>query len=123
MARPTLQHRRILIVEDEYTLADDLRQELEAAGADVIGPCPNVTTALEMLEQTSTIDGAILDINLSGEPSFPVADELASRRIPFLFTTGYDSHALPERYQAVVRCEKPIAVESVCLTLTRIIAT
>jgi CheY-like chemotaxis protein len=109
----SLQGRTILLVEDEYMLATDLLQELKAAGAIVIGPVPDVTAALNLLDGSHVIDGAVLDIKLGGKPSFPIADVLASRRIPYLFSTGYDRQALPEQYQAIPRCEKPVTPESI----------
>ena len=121
MAENALRNRTVLIVEDEYMLADDLRQEMESAGATVVGPIADVAAALRALEQGAAIDGAVLDINLGGDPSFPIADELTGRGIPFLFTTGYDSHALPQRYQDIVRCEKPIAAGSIAASLSRLI--
>jgi DNA-binding LytR/AlgR family response regulator len=102
-----------LIVEDEYMLADDLRQEIEDAGAVVLGPAPDAQSALELVGGETRIDGAVLDINLGGEVSYPIADALAARRIPFLFTTGYDASALPGRYAHVTRCEKPLRVSAV----------
>ncbi|HEX2526357.1 MAG TPA: hypothetical protein VHL31_08640 [Geminicoccus sp.] len=49
-------HRRILVVEDEYILADDLQHELEKLGVLVIGPVPTVTMALRLLDATSVLD-------------------------------------------------------------------
>jgi hypothetical protein len=54
------------------------------------------------------LDGAVLDINMRGEMIFPVADALKERGVRFIFTTGYDSEAIPERYRAMARCEKPL---------------
>jgi len=102
------QPRRILVVEDEYLVAQDLAEDLRAMGADVVGPVPSVEKALEAVDRNAQLDGAILDINLQGSVIFPVADRLAERRIPFFFTTGYDREIIPDRYAAVPRCEKPV---------------
>jgi CheY-like chemotaxis protein len=83
-------HRRILIVEDRYVIADDLTRALEQAGVVVIGPAPTIAAALRLLEATPILDGAILDIDLRGKPSFPVADALRNRNIPFVFFTGHE---------------------------------
>jgi DNA-binding NtrC family response regulator len=104
---------RILIVEDEYMIADNLREEFESAGAVVLGPASNVEDALAVLSCESTLGGAVLDINLAGETSYPVADELIRRHIPFVFTTGYDRHAVPEQYKHITRCQKPIQPSAV----------
>jgi DNA-binding response OmpR family regulator len=76
-----LNHCRILVVEDEYLLADELALELEERGAVVLGPVPTVARALDLLTAEAALDGAILDVNLAGEPAFPVADRLFSRRV------------------------------------------
>lgn len=107
MVEQALQGRRILIVEDEYLLADDLREALTNEGAEVLGPVASVEEATRLLQDASRIDAAVLDINLRGEPVFPFADALRARGVPFAFTTGYDSSALPPRYVDTPRVEKP----------------
>lgn len=101
-----LAGKSVLVVEDEYFIADDLRRALLGAGADVIGPVPSVEAGMEAL-QGGGIDAAVLDINLNGEMSYPVADCLAKRHIPFLLTTGYDEQAIPERFRSAPRLAKP----------------
>jgi DNA-binding NarL/FixJ family response regulator len=102
-----LTGRRILVAEDEYLVAFDLRDELELAGATVLGPAPSVDAALDLIAANSHIDAAVLDINLDGEFVFAAADALIVRNVPLLFTTGYDQAATPERYRHLPRCEKP----------------
>ncbi|WP_314957692.1 response regulator [Bradyrhizobium cosmicum] len=104
----TLRGRRILVVEDDYLLAQILSDFLEDAEVNVIGPVGSVDEALAMVETApESFDGAILDVNLHGSKSYPVADALAARSIPFLFATGYSRNALDERYRDHPRCEKP----------------
>src|SRR3712207_5045929 len=103
-----LQGRRILVVEDEYMMADDLRRDLEKAGAEVVGPVPSVADALRLMAQADILDGAILDVNLRGEKAYLVADALRERGVPFVLATGYEQWALPEAYKDVPRCDKPI---------------
>lgn len=105
----SLVGRRVLAVEDEYFLADELARALRGAGALVLGPLPSVKAALDLLER-EVPDVAVLDVNLGGERADPVADALQARGIPFMFTTGYDQSALPERYAAVRHAEKPVDV-------------
>jgi CheY-like chemotaxis protein len=103
-----LRGRRILVVEDEYMMAQDLQSDLEDAGAEVVGPVPSVEAALTALEKENMLDGAVLDVNLRGEKAYLVADALRDRRIPFVLATGYEPWALPDAYRDVPRCEKPV---------------
>lgn len=121
MPEQNLRDRRILVVEDEYMLADDLRAELDEAGAVVVGPAGTVEDAMALIGSGEPIDGAVLDVNLRGEPVFPAADLLAERGVPFLFTTGYDQSAIPERFERVPRCEKPIDMARVAREIGRAI--
>ncbi|GAA3267429.1 hypothetical protein GCM10020258_37660 [Sphingomonas yabuuchiae] len=90
MAERTLSGCHILVAEDEFLIADDLRIELGEADAVVVGPVGTLREALEMARSERRIDGAILDVNLGGDLAYPVADILIERRIPLIFTTGYD---------------------------------
>ncbi len=121
MADRSLDRCRILVVEDEYLLADEMALELEDTGAIVLGPVPSVEQALALLDGEVPPDGAILDINLGGETAFPVADVLIGRGVPVLFTTGYDSEAIPERFAHVLLCEKPVNIRRVTAALGRAI--
>ena len=115
----SLQGRRVLVVEDEYMLAEDLREELESQGAEVMGPVASVADALELLRSGPAPDVAILDINLGGEMAYPVADALRTRDIPFIFTTGYNAHAIPKAYSDMPRVEKPVEVRQAISKLVR----
>jgi CheY-like chemotaxis protein len=108
--------KRVLVVEDEYLVAMDVSAWLEAAGAQVVGPASNVNAALEVLERTE-LDCAILDVNLRGEMAYPIADALAARGIPFVFTTGYGARTMPARFAGVKRCEKPTTPEAISRAL------
>jgi len=107
MSEHILAGARILVVEDEYLLADDLCEALRNAGADVIGPAASVEDATALIGRGGKLDAAVLDINLRGEMVFPVADALRANGIPFAFATGYDESVLPDRFTAVPRIEKP----------------
>lgn len=119
MPEGALAGRRVLLVEDEYFIADELARALQAAGAAVLGPVPSVEAALGLLEREAT-DAAVLDVNLGGDIAVPVADALAARGVPFLFTTGYDEAVLPERHAAVRRLEKPVEMSRIVRELERL---
>lgn len=113
----TLAGRHLMVVEDEYFLADDLASKFRAEGALIVGPVASVDDALGLLNGDERIDCAVLDINLQGEQVFPIADLLAERAVPFVFTTGYDASAIPERFAAISRCEKPVDAAKVVKAL------
>ncbi|MGC2779371.1 MAG: response regulator [Bradyrhizobium sp.] len=121
MPERSLRDRHILIVEDEYMLADELRCEFGDAGATVVGPVGTVADALALARREARIDGAVLDVNLRGEMAFPLADLLIERGVPFVFTTGYDESIIPDRFSKILRCEKPIAVDGIIRALGRLI--
>ena len=103
----TLANRRVLVVEDEYFIADDMARALKKLGAEVVGPVPTKDKALALVSSDQRIDAAVLDINLKGETVFPVADALRQQGVPFVFATGYDQGNVPPDYHAVPRWEKP----------------
>jgi len=109
----------ILVVEDEYLIADDVMQVLLDQGAKVVGPIATLEAAMAAVAGQRP-DLAVLDINLRGEPVFPLADLLAAQHVPFVFTTGYDSGSMPERFAAVPRLEKPIRTADLLATLDRL---
>ena len=113
MTTSFLQDRRILVVEDDYMIAEDVRLELTQAGAVVVGPVPSVSRALDLLDNVAPVDAAILDVNLGTERSFPIAERLETLAIPFLFSTGYNSADIPPEWQHAMVVIKPFQIESV----------
>ena len=107
-----LHDMRILIVEDEYYLAADLAEALRARGAEVVGPAGTLEDAVRAVE-SNWIDRAILDVNLRGEMSFPIADRLEAAGIPYVIATGYTAESLPERFRMKPRIEKPFKPDAV----------
>uniref|UniRef100_UPI0025E309C8 response regulator n=1 Tax=uncultured Sphingomonas sp. TaxID=158754 RepID=UPI0025E309C8 len=112
LSTASLQGRSILVVEDDYMIARDVQEELEGAGAAVVGPVPSVSDALHLIE-SKAIDAAVLDVNLGQERSFPIAEALEARAIPFLFATGYNSADIPDEWQRAVIVMKPLRIEAV----------
>jgi PAS domain S-box-containing protein len=99
--------RKVLLVEDEVLVGMQMRWALENAGFEVQGPVAFVDEALASLSR-STPDVALLDVNLAGERSFPVAEALLQRSIPFAFCTGYSGTAdLPSHLREVRILDKP----------------
>lgn len=100
--------RRILVVEDDYFLAQDLKQALERKGATVAGPVARIEDALAMLDAEPPPEAAILDINLGGQSDvYPLAEALRNRGIPFAFVTGYDQSYVRRDFADVPLLAKP----------------
>ncbi|CAN7693789.1 response regulator [Rhizobium sp. LjRoot98] len=108
--------KRILVVEDEYFLADDTRRTLVNLQALVVGPVATVADALALIGGQE-IDAAILDIHLGDELVFPVADKLEERNIPFVFATGFDPSIVPQRFAGFVLCQKPTELQKIARAL------
>jgi CheY-like chemotaxis protein len=109
--------RRVLVVEDEFLIAEDLRLALEDLGAEVVGPVATVDAALDAVRLERGLDGATLDIMLRGEKSFPVAEALKARGLPFVLLTGYSDRAVPEGLRDAPRCPKPFDVRQIVRAL------
>jgi PAS domain S-box-containing protein len=99
--------RRILLVEDESLIAMAMGQSLRELGFEVVGPFGTVGEALAAVE-SEPIDGAILDVNLAGEMAYPIAHMLQSRKVPFVFMTGYGSETVAVPFPDVRIFQKPI---------------
>jgi len=117
----SLRGRCVLIVEDDYFIANDLAKGFEAAGLRIVGPVPSLAEALALVEQ-ERIDGAVLDINLDGEKVYEVADALIARGVPTVFVTGYERPSIPVRYLGIPLCLKPVDCPRVIEALNRIAA-
>lgn len=118
----TLKEKRILIVEDSALLSEELMQLIRDQGAEVVGPAVSVETALNFLAVMAP-DAAILDVNLNGEPAFPIAEALLARSIPFFFLTGYgDPHVWPPNLRQAARLMKPAQSSDVLRMLASALA-
>ena len=109
---------RVLIVEDDDVFAAAIEGVLIDAGVTVVGRANSVAAALRVVA-TQTLDVACLDINLGHEDSFPVADELLSRAIPFVFVTGRDAKYLPDRHRNQPLVSKADAAVEIVLACRR----
>ncbi|MDQ0524214.1 response regulator [Methylobacterium gregans] len=106
-AAAPLAGRRILVVEDEYLIAMEVKRWLQEAGFEVLGPVPSVDQALDLVEDCRP-DAAVLDVSLGdGEDVYPVADKLGVLSVPYLFATGDVRLADTSVYRHQPRLEKP----------------
>lgn len=102
-----LSGARVLIVEDEYFLADDLVRALREKGAEPVGPVSSVRQAEDLVAREQ-LDAAILDLNLRGEMASEFVERLAATRLPCLIVSGYGPDAVPEAISHIPRVEKPV---------------
>jgi DNA-binding response OmpR family regulator len=110
--------KRVLIVEDEFLVALHLEDLLIDMGHEVIGPAHRLDDALD-IARTNEFDFAVLDVNLAGTPSFPVAEILRERRIPFVFATGYGSEGLIDGYRHETALRKPYEAREIADAILR----
>ena len=116
-----LAGKRILVVEDEYFIASDIKRTLNREGAVVVGPVGNLEAGLSLADEA--IDAAVLDVNLEEATSYPIADRLQTRSIPFMFLTGYDGWSLPAAYRDAARLAKPFPHQSVVTMVEALVAS
>jgi len=97
---------RVLVVEDEMLVALVLEDMLTELGHKIVGPASKVSVGLEIARRQE-IDIAILDLNLAGDSSLPIASALRARGIPVVFSTGYGRGGLPESFRDALLLQKP----------------
>lgn len=117
---PVLQGKRVLVVEDDFLVGLASISALEDTGCEAIGPEATLNAALAAARR-ETFDAAILDINLSGQMVYPLADDLLARNIPFVFVTGYSATQIPESYRHLPRLEKPFELRALKAVLERLL--
>jgi len=111
MTELSLKGVRVLIVEDNYVVADALRYLIDGYDGAVTAIVPSVERALEALA-ANPVDIAVLDINLHGASVVPLAEHLRAQGVPFVFLTGYgDAELLPEDLRDRPRFDKPVQAE------------
>lgn len=103
--------RRVLVVEDDYFIADEICRTLRDHGAEIVGPAPSLGAGL-VLARDGFCDCAVLDINLKGEPVYELARELLRQGTPAIFATGYAESALPIELRSSTRLQKPLNLVS-----------
>ena len=101
-----LKGLRVLVVEDEMMVSMLIEDMLSDMGCTVVGPASRLDEAME-LAQAGGIDCAVLDVNLGGQPIFPVADLLRERGCPFAFATGYGDAGLRDADRGTPVLQKP----------------
>lgn len=112
---------QILVVEDEFLLADDLVRALRSAGGESVGPVSTIAQAEELLK-SHAVDAAIVDVNLRGVIASEFISRLAAAGLPCLIVSGYGEDALPESLSNIPRLEKPVSAASAIQALEKELA-
>jgi CheY-like chemotaxis protein len=110
---------RVLLVEDEAMVAIEMEDQLAELGCEV-ATAMRLQPALALAAQQS-FDLAILDVNLDGTLSYPLADWLAAQGVPYLFATGYGSAGIQPAYSDRPAIRKPISVEELKRAIERLV--
>ena len=113
---------RVLVVEDEWLIAQDYRILLSRAGYIVIGPVATRASAMAMLD-SETVDLALLDYQLSEETSASVAERLTKEKIPFIVVTGHAKVDLPVQFSSAVVAGKPVDPKTLLDLVEQLTAT
>ena len=107
---PRLNGLRVAVVEDETLVALLLEDMLAELGCEVLWTAHRVGKALDLVAQSAP-DAGVLDVNIAGDEVYPVAQALAARHIPFVFTTGYGTRGLQDNWRDRPIVQKPFQVE------------
>jgi CheY-like chemotaxis protein len=110
MVNNALSGRHLLVVEDEMMVLMLIEDALADCGCEEISAAATVDEALALV-QTHRFDAGMLDVNLDGEESYPVAEALAARGVPFFFATGYADHGIAQPYRDRPFLNKPFKSE------------
>jgi CheY-like chemotaxis protein len=102
----------ILLVEDNFILADNAARKLTRLGYFVVGPAYSLTQALALIEDASTIDAALVDLTLGAESGFPIVDRLRRRGVPVALLSG-GAFRLPPLYRDLPCFRKPADIEAI----------
>lgn len=112
MVVESLGGRRILVVEDEMSIAAFIEEVLLDLGCIVVGPVAKLDAAIQ-LARDGEIDAAILDVHVRGGQIFPAAELLLARGIPFVLASGYGDWAFPTSLRGQRRLTKPFTCQDI----------
>jgi CheY-like chemotaxis protein len=112
----------VLVVEDDSLICMLIEDYLADLGCNVVATAAKLEDGLKKAKSMA-IDVAVLDINLQGQLSYPIAQALQGRAIPFLFATGYGKSGVPQSLESVPVLSKPFGIEALRDALVRATAS
>jgi CheY-like chemotaxis protein len=115
-----LSGQHVLVVEDEMMVLLMIEDMLGDLGCASVTAAATVNQALRLIEE-QIFDIAMLDMNLSGDNSYAVADALAARDVPFAFSTGYSGHDVRDGYRERPVLRKPFGNEELVRVLSGLV--
>ena len=117
-----LKGLKVLVVEDESMVSMLMEDMLQDLGCTVVGTVARFDEALRLATNDPAFDVALLDVNLNGRQTFPIAEQLAARGVRFIFATGYGEGILPPSLQGGPILQKPFELEALQKALRRAMA-
>jgi PAS domain S-box-containing protein len=121
VAAETAARPRVLVVEDDALIAADLAATLEELGYEPVGPAATVDEAFGLVERDEGLAAGLLDVNVGGTMSWPLADTLREKGVPVVYASGYAAGALPE-VAGAEHLQKPYTSQQLDLALKRVLA-
>jgi CheY-like chemotaxis protein len=112
--------KRVLVVEDESLIGMLTMDMVKELGYATLGPLTNIADAQAVIAN-SDIDVAVIDLNLNGQPAYPLAEALQAKGVPFVFVTGYAPDSIDGRFAHVPLIQKPIPREALASALARLV--
>jgi CheY-like chemotaxis protein len=122
MSESSKAQPRILVVEDEYLIRMLLEDMLADLGYDIAAAVGTLKEASDFAAN-GDFSAAVLDVNLDGQESYPVAAILAKRGKPFIFVTGYGENSLIDPYRDRPALQKPFKAEQIKVALAKLLGT
>jgi DNA-binding NarL/FixJ family response regulator len=113
---PVLAGRKVLIVEDNFLEAENIRQVVESAGGSVVGPAASIEIAL-LLADTESPDAALVNVAVNGRTSTWIAKRLTELQIPFVVVTGFSRDVIPPSFRDAGYVAKPFLREALVSAL------
>ena len=118
---PPLTGRNLLIVEDEPLVGMLLADMVEDLGGTVVAQASSFDAALTAAARDG-LDLAILDVNLRGQMSYPVAEKLVARGVPIIFVTGYARETIPFALRHIQILQKPYSAQNIARAAEAVLA-
>lgn len=115
------ERRRVLVVEDDMLIALMIEGTLSDLGIEIVGPTGSVAEARQLASHRQ-VDAAVLDVNIRDGSSFPVADILSERGVPFVFTTGHGPEALTAAHRGRPFLGKPYTATELGAEVLKLLA-